>query len=63
MRPRAEQRLRFIDENRSYIINYTHGKDLVRNYLAKRGATMEHPDKLWEEFERLLASPRLASGL
>jgi hypothetical protein len=29
-RPRAEQRLRFFDQNRSYVINYNHGTDLVR---------------------------------
>jgi hypothetical protein len=29
-RPRAEQRLKFIEQYRSYVINYNLGKDLIR---------------------------------
>ncbi len=62
-RPRAEQRLRFIDQYRSYVINYNLGKDMVAAYIRSRvGATAE-PARTWSEFERLLASPRLPSGL
>ena len=34
--PRAEQRVRFIDQYRSYVINYNLGKDLVRAYVEKQ---------------------------
>ena len=35
-RPRAEQRVRFIDQYRSYVINYNLGKDLVRAYIERK---------------------------
>jgi hypothetical protein len=62
-RPRAEQRVRFIDQYRSYVINYNLGKDLVAAHVEAGGGTPEHPAKRWQEFERLISSPRLPSGL
>ena len=62
-RPRAEQRVRFIDQYRSYVINYNLGKDLVRGWIESRGGTADNPEKRWEEFARLLSSPRLPSDL
>ena len=57
----SEQRTRFVDTYRSYVINYNLGKDLVKRYIeTKAGST---PARRWEEFARLLASPRLPSGL
>ena len=35
-KPRAEQRLKFIEQYRSYVINYNLGKDLVRAYVERR---------------------------
>jgi hypothetical protein len=60
---RAAQRVRFFDQYRSYVINYNYGKDLVRRYIESRGGTAENPAKRWQEFEMLLSSPRLPSGL
>ena len=60
---RALQRVRFFDQYRSYVINYNLGKDMVRRYIESRGGTPSNPGKRWEEFERLLSSPRLPSGL
>ena len=62
-RDRAAQRVRFFDQYRSYVINYNYGKDLVRTYIESRGGTADNPAKRWQEFERLLSSPRLPSGL
>ena len=62
-RDRAAQRVRFFDQYRSYVINYNHGKDLVRTYIEGRGGTADRPDRRWQEFEKLLSSPRLPSGL
>ena len=62
-RPRAEQRVRFIDQYRSYVINYNLGKDMVAAYVEARGGTPDNPVKRWEEFAALLSSPRLPSGL
>jgi hypothetical protein len=60
---RAEQRTRFFDQYRSYVINYNLGQDLVKQYIEARGGTAEDPAKRWEEFARLISSPRLPSGL
>jgi hypothetical protein len=62
-RDRAEQRVHFIDQYRSYVINYNLGKDLVRKHVESSGGTPDHPDKRWEVFRDLLSSPRLPSGL
>ena len=60
---RAEQRTRFFDQYRSYVINYNLGQDLVRQYIETRGGAAEDPAKRWEEFAKLISSPRLPSGL
>jgi hypothetical protein len=60
---RAAQRVRFFDQYRSYVINYNYGKDLVRKYIEGHGGTPDHPERRWKEFEKLLSSPRLPSGL
>jgi hypothetical protein len=62
-RPRAAQRVRFIDRYRSYVINYNLGKDLVAAYVESQGGTPDAPSRRWAVFERLLSSPRLPSGL
>lgn len=58
-RERAEQRLRFFEKYRSYVINYNLGQDMVRRYIESRST----PDTRWEEFTKLISSPRLPSGL
>jgi len=55
-RPRAEQRVRFMDQYRSYVINYNLGKDMVKRYIEREG------DR-WTAFQTLLSSPRLPSAL
>ena len=60
---RAERSLRFIEQYRSYTINYAYGEDLVRHHIESRGGTADQPEKRWQEFTHLLASPRLPSGL
>jgi hypothetical protein len=62
-RDRALQRVKFFDQYRSYVINYNYGKDLVRTYIESRGGTADNAAKRWQEFEKLLSSPRLPSGL
>ena len=62
-RARAEQRVRFFDQYRSYVINYNLGKDLVSAYIESQGGTAADPERRWRVFGELLASPRLPSGL
>jgi hypothetical protein len=62
-KPRAEQRVKFIDQYRSYVINYNLGKDLVRAYVEQKMGRDKTPLRRWREFTALLSSPRLPSGL
>jgi hypothetical protein len=62
-RPRAEQRVRVIDQYRSYVINYNLGKDLVRAYVEKQAGRDATTQARWRAFTALLSSPRLPSGL
>jgi hypothetical protein len=62
-RDRAEQRVRFFDQYRSYVINYNLGKDLVRRFVEARPGVTDREARRWEEFEQLLSSPRLPSTL
>jgi hypothetical protein len=57
---RAEQRTRFFDQYRSYVINYNLGKDLVRAWVERQAQT---PAERWKVFAQLLSSPRLPSAL
>ena len=54
---KAAQRLRFIDTYRSYIINYSLGRDMVQEWVESQG-----PDH-WATTERLLASQILPVDL
>jgi hypothetical protein len=60
---RAAQRVRFFDQYRSYVINYNLGKDLVRRFVESRAGNPPSETRRWEEFEKLLSSPRLPSTL
>jgi hypothetical protein len=58
---RAEQRVRFIDQYRSYVINYNLGKDVVARYVTAIAG--DDASRRWAAFAELLASPRLPSSL
>lgn len=58
---RAEQRTRFFEQYRSYVINYNLGKDLVKSYLESRAP--DSTERRWALFADLISSPRLPSGL
>ena len=61
--PRAQQRIRFMDQYRSYVINYNLGKDMVGRYVESEAGGTTDARRRWQVFERLLSSPRLPSGL
>ncbi|KIC94865.1 hypothetical protein [Flavihumibacter solisilvae] len=52
----AAKSISFIRRNRSYVINYNYGKDLVRNYIMSKGGE-QSPGKQWELFGWLLSNP------
>ena len=60
-RPRAEQRVRFIRQFRTYVINYTRGRELVEGWLTRKSG--EDRAKRWANLGDLMSSPRLASSL
>jgi len=57
---KAKQRLSFIAHNRSYVITYNYGQDLVRDYLAARVEDESHAE-LWSKYLALLALPKTGS--
>ena len=57
---RAERRVRFIEHNRSYVVTYNLGQDLVRDYVEARATT---PDERWATFAHLLSTPQVPSNL
>ena len=60
---RAQQRLRFIEQYRAYVINYNYGQDLVRDYVERHGGTADNPERRWGLFTELLSKPYPPSEL
>ncbi len=60
---RAEQNLKFFEKYRSYIINYSVGQDLVREYIEKKVGTDDNTALRWKLFERIISTPQTPSGL
>jgi len=59
-RRRAEQSLAFIEQYRSYVINYGLGLELVRARIEAEGPD---PKRRWAAMEKLLSEPTLPSDL
>jgi hypothetical protein len=59
-RQRAERSLAFIDEYRSYVINYGLGEDMVRAYVEAAGPD---PARRWKVMEEVISEPTLPSDL
>lgn len=57
---RAEQGLSFIDQYRSYVLNYNLGQDIVREYIESQG---DDQQSRWEAFERMLTELSFASDM
>jgi len=60
-RERAEQRIRFFETYRSYVINYNLGSDLVESYIDAIAG--EDRTSRWAAFENLLWTPFTPSDL
>lgn len=60
-RERSEQRVRFIETYRGYVLNYNVGLDLVESYV-ERQAELNGGDR-WAAFETLLTTPLSASDI
>jgi hypothetical protein len=57
----AEQRTRFFDKYRAYVINYNLGEELAREHIARRAG--DDPRARWQAFVDLISSPRLPAAL
>jgi len=53
-REKSEQRLRFMEKYRGYVINYNIGQDIVRAYVTNAGST---PEAQWTAFRDMLTIP------
>jgi hypothetical protein len=59
-RARAEQSLRFTERYRSYVINYSAGEDLIRDYVER---SAKSADEQWAAYERIMSELMLPSDL
>ncbi len=51
----AAKSISFIKENRSYVINYNYGMDLVREYVESRIKDNPTPENRWKVFGELMS--------
>ncbi len=56
-RPRAENRGRFFDTYRSYIVNYSLGKEMIRKFVDTRVGRAPKPSARWDVLVELFATP------
>ena len=59
----AESFFGFVDNYRSYVINYNVGKDAVAAFMKREGATADNPERRWQVFSDLLSTPNTASSI
>jgi hypothetical protein len=57
----AAKTVRFIDDYRSYVINYNLGRDLVARWVFRQGG--EEDAARWRAFGSLLSAPHLPRDL
>ena len=58
----AKKSIDFIRKNRTYIINYNYGKDLVGKYITANGGDAS-VEKKWEVFGKLLSNEVMITDL
>ncbi|MBT4484076.1 MAG: hypothetical protein HOC71_10420 [Candidatus Latescibacteria bacterium] len=59
----AEAAIGSFENYRSYVITYSVGRDMLKNYIEAHGSTDENHAKRWELFTSLLTRPPTASAL
>ena len=62
-RPSALKFLSFVRKNRSYVINFSYSRDLVKNYIESRGGKFPSTAKRWELFYWLLSNEVMPADL
>lgn len=59
----VENMITFIEKYRSYVVTYTVGRQLVRNYIERHSGPGNDPTRRWQVFHTLLSTPQTPSGL
>ncbi len=59
---RAQQRVKFIEQYRSYVINYNYGQQLVADFVESRSG-VAIPPNAGRSSPTCISTPRLPSGL
>jgi hypothetical protein len=62
-RPAALKFLSFVRKNRSYVINFSYSRDLVKDYIESRGGKVPSTAKRWELFYWLLSNEVMPADL
>ncbi len=60
---RARQRLKFFDQYGAYIINYSHGKTVIQDYVDRNAGPDEPLWSRWRVLFDLLSQPRTPQAL
>jgi len=53
----------FVEKDRSYVVTYTTGRQLVRDYIEKHSGPAADSARRWQVFYTLLSTPQTPSGL
>jgi hypothetical protein len=59
----AENLIDFFERYRSYVVNYTVGRQLVADYIDRHSGPDRSPARRWQAFHTLLTTPQTPSGL
>ncbi|MBN1509230.1 MAG: hypothetical protein JW955_20460 [Sedimentisphaerales bacterium] len=59
----VENLITFIEKYRSYVVTYTMGRQLVRDYIERNGGPSRDLARRWRLFHALLSTPQTPSGL
>jgi hypothetical protein len=59
----ADNLISFIEQYRSYVVNYTVGRQLVAEYVEKHSGPDASPARRWQALRTLLTTPQTPSGL
>ena len=59
----VENLITFIEKYRSYVVTYTAGRQLVRDYIQWHSGPGDNLVRRWQLFHTLLSTPQTPSGL
>jgi hypothetical protein len=59
----AANTVKFFERYRSYVVNYTVGRQLIASYVERHSGTDKSPARRWQLFQMLLSTPQTPSGL